>query len=200
MAGRKGDLSGQQVALFRDPETVAALQRADAEVQQLFLRAGFGLTSWHSDLPAGQYRPRDAAGRAAVLTRLGDALQESRWVLRGSDWGGFDLAAFLDGQHAAVPLSPAGGADPDAEPEPEAVPLPRATRRPRPVPGTPARRNPVLQVGRTMTPLQRACALGVLVVSYLLILAIWHVVETVETGQGRDIARAAQQADPSRRD
>jgi hypothetical protein len=99
-------LMSRQIALWRDPQVVEALRRADEPVRQLFLKSGFGVNRYDSGAPAGRYPARDENARLHCLQRLTD-----NWIealegdeLDGADWGGFDIAAFLISVAEAEPI------------------------------------------------------------------------------------------------
>ncbi|PJE27386.1 hypothetical protein SAMN06297129_0684 [Pseudooceanicola antarcticus] len=162
LAGRGGDLSGQQIALFRDPRVVEALRRADPEVQELFLESGFGLTSWLSNVPEGSFRSSESRARNRVITRFAANLRRSSGNLRNSDWGGFELSAFTDSYLSAQPIA-AQALDRD---KPEPVPQPR--RSPRPEPRARRRRF------GGVDGLHKLSAIGLIAVAYLLLLTVWY--------------------------
>lgn len=97
--------SGAKTALFRDPETAAALSEAPASVRTVFLDAGFGLNSHCCGVPDGFYHEMDTNARAHFLTRL-KTLLETR-VPKGHARGAFDILAFLEDTAAAKPVSDA---------------------------------------------------------------------------------------------
>ncbi|MBR9762751.1 MAG: hypothetical protein GYB53_04270 [Rhodobacteraceae bacterium] len=167
-AGREGDLSGQQIALFRDPRVADALRAADPEIQQLFLDSGFGMTSWASDLPDGRFRERDSAARNRVISRFAANLRKAPVDLRQKDWGGFALSRFTDSYLSARAL-PNHVRITRAE---DPVPLvrPRPPRRDRPQEGLMAR-----FLG--LNVVQKVSAMGLIAVTYLLAVALWHIAE-----------------------
>ena len=200
--GRKGDLSGQQIALFRDRRVADALRAADREVQELFLESGFGLTSWVSDLPPGRFRAIDEETRNAAIARFAANLRNSRGRLRTSNWGGFSISDFTDGYLNASPLpQPVGvlaGRDSDPVPPtpdmtPDLAPPNELARRTR-ARLRRRRRNGLRQVSSRagaqlarLSPLQKICALGAGLVAWLLALTIWHI---LDNGLGMEIAHA----------
>ncbi|MGI3164013.1 hypothetical protein [Pseudooceanicola sp. 200-1SW] len=198
--GRKGDLSGQQIALFRDPKVADALRAADREVQELFLESGFGLTSWVSDLPQGRFRAIDEEARTEAISRFAANLRASRGRLRKANWGGFSISDFTNSYLNADALpQPMGllardrddGADPDVSAElasPEMLARRARARLRRRHRGN-WRRSPLHAASRflDLSPLQKVCALGVVIVAWLLALTIWHV---MDNGLGIELARA----------
>ncbi len=58
------------VALFRDPATVAALQRAPQGLQDYLRASEFGFNTYHSGAPAGRYPDTDDAARIMVIEML----------------------------------------------------------------------------------------------------------------------------------
>jgi len=89
-------------AMFRDPETVAAILRADPVVQDYFKASGFILEAYQSGAPDGHFPARDADARAAVIERLTTNLKTHD--LKGADFGGFAFGAFLKATGEAQPI------------------------------------------------------------------------------------------------
>ena len=58
------------MALFRDPATVAALERAPQSVQDYLCACNFGINCYHSGAPAGRYPDVDDAARITVIEAL----------------------------------------------------------------------------------------------------------------------------------
>jgi len=83
----------ERLAMFRDPETVAALKQADPAVQNFFLDSGFALQTFDSGAPPDRFPKRDEAARIAVIERLSKNLGQH--PLAGADWGGFDFPSFM---------------------------------------------------------------------------------------------------------
>ena len=98
-----GAITTDQVALFRDPALAEALRSADERIKNLFLDAGFGLNVYHSGAPEGRYPSHDEAARNACMCKLSDTL-EAAGNLKGANWGGFDMLAFVDYFVAAEPI------------------------------------------------------------------------------------------------
>jgi hypothetical protein len=71
-AGLSHDQRENRVALFREPETAAALLRAPDGVRDYLRAAGFGTKTYSSGAPVGRYPARDAPARARVLHLLRD--------------------------------------------------------------------------------------------------------------------------------
>lgn len=170
LAGREGDLSGQQIALFRDPRVIEALRRADPGVQQLFLEAGFGLTSWISRVPEGTFRDSDGAARSRVITRFAAKLRQSSDELREADWGGFELSAFTESYLSAKPVADQILDQDHDEPVPQPRQSPRRGKR--------RARRGLRRAIAGLSTLQKVSAIGLITVAYLLILAIWYIVDT----------------------
>ncbi|MEO0905360.1 MAG: hypothetical protein AAFX89_11435, partial [Pseudomonadota bacterium] len=63
-------IAAEKVAMFRDPDTVAALKSADAAVQTYFTESGFALDQFDSGAPGGYFAQRDEDARIAVIDRL----------------------------------------------------------------------------------------------------------------------------------
>ncbi|WP_164658068.1 hypothetical protein [Tropicibacter sp. Alg240-R139] len=98
-----GHMFSEQVALFRDPALAEALAGADEDIKQMFLDSGFGLNVYHSGAPAGRFPARDENARNACVSRLADNMGKVE-NLKGRDWGGFDVVAFLDYYQSAEPM------------------------------------------------------------------------------------------------
>lgn len=117
-----GSIGTEQVALFRDPALVEALQGADEAVKQLFLDAGFGLNVYDSGAPEGRYPGHDEAARNLCVHKLAENIAASEG-LRDANWNGFDLGDFLTYLSAATPI--------DAiEMQAQAAPPPVAKKKP----------------------------------------------------------------------
>lgn len=104
---RFGDLEAtgigaEKTAMFRDPQVVAALGRADAAVQQYFYASGFGMGTFDSGAPSGRFPAQDEAARADVIMKLTENVDmvDSDDL----DWGGFNLGVFLAYLGNAVPI------------------------------------------------------------------------------------------------
>lgn len=96
-------LMTEQLALFRDPALVNALQHADENIKQLFLDSGFGLNVFDSGAPTGRYPAYDEAARGACISRLTQNIAASK-ELAHCDWGGFQIADFLIYLASAEPI------------------------------------------------------------------------------------------------
>ena len=103
--GLPRQMAAQQMALFRDPDTVGALLRADDEVRDMFVSAGFGLRPWRSGAPSGFYRTEDSYGRTRTMMRLSDLLQQARPEIDTVDWAGFEMQALTDCYATARPMT-----------------------------------------------------------------------------------------------
>lgn len=104
---RFGDLSAtgldaHKTAMFRDPQTVAALGRADAAVQAFFVESGFAMQTYDSGAPSGRFPMRDEDARVSVIEKLSANL--ATHDLKGADWGGFDFQAFMQALSEAEPI------------------------------------------------------------------------------------------------
>ena len=86
-------LAGEKRAMFRDPDTVAALKRADPAVQSFFADSGFALTHHDSGTPPGKFRKADEEARVYVIERLSANLSTHK--LDGANWGGFAFSEFM---------------------------------------------------------------------------------------------------------
>ena len=96
-------LAAQKVAMFRNPQTVAALGQADAAVRTFFVESGFALQSYDSGAPIGRYPMRDEDARVDVIEKLSANL--GTHDLTGADWGGFDFQAFMRALSVAEPVA-----------------------------------------------------------------------------------------------
>ncbi|WP_298496872.1 hypothetical protein [uncultured Maritimibacter sp.] len=90
------------VALFRDPEVVAALNGASETVRAFFAASGFGMAQGRSGLPPGYYPAADDDLMADVTQRIADNL--SQFALKGENFNGFNLAEFARALAEAEPL------------------------------------------------------------------------------------------------
>jgi hypothetical protein len=116
--GLNGNSRGNYIVLFRDPQVLAMISRADPVLREFLKASGFGFIPYQSGAPSGYYPAVDATARADVITRL-DA-QLGQFDLKDADLGGFDFGAFLKSIVDARPL-PARDADPAPVSEPEAA-------------------------------------------------------------------------------
>lgn len=92
-----------QLALFRDPELVNALQHADEEIKQLFLDSGFGLNVFDSGAPTGRYPSYDESARNTCISRFRQNIAASKELVH-CNWGGFQIAEFLMYLASAEPI------------------------------------------------------------------------------------------------
>ena len=92
----------EKVAMFRDPQTVAALKQADVAVRTYFTESGFALQQFDSGAPVGRFPERDEDARIAVIDRLTANLETHD--LADANWGGFDFDAFMDALASAEPV------------------------------------------------------------------------------------------------
>ncbi len=92
----------EKVAMFRDPQTVAALSRADAAVRTFFTDSGFALQHFDSGAPPDCYPMRDEDARIAIIDKLSSNMGVHD--LKGADWGGFEFEAFMDALSRATPI------------------------------------------------------------------------------------------------
>lgn len=106
--GFDGNARGHHIALFRDPQIIAMIERADPVLREYLKASGFGFITFQSGAPAGHYPSADGPARADVVTRLNENL--ARFELKGADLGGFDFAAFLKAITEGHPL-PSTNAD-----------------------------------------------------------------------------------------
>ena len=95
--------AAEQKAMFRDPDTVAALRTADQVVQDYFLASGFGLSTYDSGAPEGRFPAKDKEARADVIDRLTKNLQSHD--LKGANFGGFNFSDFLKSIGEAKPIA-----------------------------------------------------------------------------------------------
>lgn len=113
-------VSSEARAMFRDPQTVAALKQADPTVQSLFIESGFALDTYDSGAPPGRYPAREEAARAMIIERLSQNLRHHD--VRGANWGGFDFQAFMQALSTSEPieeslLAPRGNPRPNYDAE-----------------------------------------------------------------------------------
>lgn len=102
-----GDLAltgvgAEKRAMFRDPQVVAALGRADPAVQTFFLESGFALQVYDSGAPPGRYPISDESPRVKVIEKLTANLETHD--LATANWAGFDFPEFLKTLDSAIPL------------------------------------------------------------------------------------------------
>ncbi len=97
-AGLSHDQRQNRVALFREPETAAALMRAPQEIQTYLRAAGFGTKTYSSGALPGCFPARDEQARHAVLRALRDHAADISIPLTGGPRpasGEFDVHTFL---------------------------------------------------------------------------------------------------------
>lgn len=107
-------VAAEKVAMFRDPNTVAALNQADAAVRTYFTDSGFALTQFDSGAPTGRFPESDEDARIAVIDRLTTNLETHD--LANAAWGEFDFDAFMDALASAQPVEDALLAPPKPSP------------------------------------------------------------------------------------
>ena len=112
---------GNCIALFRDPQVIAMIDRADPVLREFLKASGFGFIPYQSGAPSGHFPAVDATARADVINRLDTQL--GQFALQGADLGGFDFGAFLKSIVDARPLP-----DSDADPAPPAASMAPADR------------------------------------------------------------------------
>ncbi len=95
-------MMGEKMAMFRDPETVAALGRADEAVRTYFTDSGFGMQVYSSGAPAGRYPAADEEARVVVIKKLTANLKTHD--LKGANWGGFEFPKFMEALAITAPL------------------------------------------------------------------------------------------------
>ncbi|MCK0095811.1 hypothetical protein MWU60_09525 [Yoonia sp. F2084L] len=95
-------VGAEKVAMFRDPQTVAALKQADAVVQSFLTDSGFALQHYDSGAPPGRFPVRDEDARIAVIEKLSANLGTHN--LSGANWGGFEFQAFMEALSKAEPI------------------------------------------------------------------------------------------------
>jgi hypothetical protein len=95
-------VQAEQTAMFRDPQTVAALSKADQAVRTFFLESGFGLQIYDSGAPPDLYPASDEVARVAVIKKLTANL--ATHDLAGANWGSFVFTDFLEALDRAKPL------------------------------------------------------------------------------------------------
>jgi hypothetical protein len=111
------------MALFRDPATVAALERAPQPVQDYLRASHFGINCYHSGAPAGRYPDADETARITVIEAL--AWNVSKFTLPRADDSQpvpdeFHLPAFFAAVAEAEPMVMPDVPVPEVSPEPEA--------------------------------------------------------------------------------
>lgn len=104
-AGVPDPSGARQVAMFRDPQVIDALGRADPVVRTFLVESGFAMHSFDSGAPPGRFALRDEAARIGVIEKLSANL--ATHDLKGVDWGGFDFQAFMQALSVAEPVDDA---------------------------------------------------------------------------------------------
>lgn len=102
----KADQSQNKVAMFRNPETLAALRRAPEDVQKFMAEISMGMTVYDSGVPAGQFPKSDTPHRQVLLEKfrvgsLNPGVQTL--LLRPIPDDEFSLLEFMDHNIAASP-------------------------------------------------------------------------------------------------
>lgn len=92
----------EKIAMFCDPEVVAALGRADEAVRTFFTDSGFAMQAHDNGAPSGRFPMHDEDARVAVIQRLSQNLATHN--LEGANWGGFEFAAFMQALSVAEPI------------------------------------------------------------------------------------------------
>ena len=93
---------GYQFALFRSPETVAALRGADRSVRDYFASSGFGFDTHNSGAGPGFYPAEDEKARVALIERLSANLW--RLDVAKANMNGFDFETFMSELSQAEPI------------------------------------------------------------------------------------------------
>lgn len=91
----------EQIAIFRDPKTAAALSGASHAVRECFVASGFALNSYHSGIENGGFAPEDKAARAHVLAQLQENVEAMPSDVR---WNGFDIGDFFIAAYGSIPV------------------------------------------------------------------------------------------------
>lgn len=91
-----------RVAMFCDPQVVAAIERADDSVREFFVSSGFAIKAHDNGAPPGRFPEEDEEARAIVIERLSANLAAPE--LNGANWGGFDFSAFMENLAIAEPI------------------------------------------------------------------------------------------------
>ncbi len=91
------------VAMFCDLDVVAALKRADKNVQTFFTASGFVLDAHDNGAPPGRFPADDENSRITIIDKLSANL--STHDLENANWGGFDFSAFMDSLSKAQPIA-----------------------------------------------------------------------------------------------
>ncbi len=91
-----------KVAMFRDPDVVAALRSADPVVRTFFIESGFAMQVHDNGAPPGRFAMRDEDARVTVIEKLSANLATHN--LDGANWGGFSFPDFMECLSAAAPI------------------------------------------------------------------------------------------------
>ena len=117
--GLYGNSRGNYIALFRDPQVIAMVERADPVLREFLKASGFGFIPYQSGAPEGYFPAVDESARKDVIARLVDNLE--RFDLKGADLGGFDVAVFF---RVITRGQPMAESDTGREPAPAAARTP----------------------------------------------------------------------------
>ena len=96
-------VAAEKVAMFRNPETVAAIAQADQAVRTFLTESGFALQQFDSGAPPGRFPMQDEEARIALIERLSNNLHTHD--LSDADWGQFDFGDFMDALSSAEPIA-----------------------------------------------------------------------------------------------
>ena len=113
-------VAAEKMAMFRDPQVVAMLEKADPAVRTFFLDSGFALQPYDSGAPPGRYPVSDEVARVKVIEKL--TANFTTHDLSGANWGGFDFQAFLEVMEHAKPLEDETLLAPPTRSQPRATP------------------------------------------------------------------------------
>ncbi len=95
-------VSMERLAMFRDPQVVAALNNADEVVRTFLTDSGFALQTHDHGAPPGRFLKHEEAARIKLLDRLSANL--ATHDVTDANWGGFDFDAFLTNLDEATVL------------------------------------------------------------------------------------------------
>lgn len=120
------ELGSSKLAMFRDPETVEALQAAPKGVRHLMEASGFGLAAYDSGAPDGYYPQQDEEDRIALMLRLTENLRyhdrhAGSDLHLHSETPVFDFEAFVQHLETATPMDMETETGIDIMPHDEAV-------------------------------------------------------------------------------
>ncbi|MEL6841202.1 MAG: hypothetical protein AAFP85_18100 [Pseudomonadota bacterium] len=119
-------VAAEKMAMFRDRQVVAMLEKADPAVRTFFVDSGFALQSYDSGAPPGRYPISDEAARVQVIEKL--TTNFTAHDLSGANWGGFDFQAFLEVMEHAEPLEDETLLAPPIRPQRTSTPSTQSTR------------------------------------------------------------------------